>query len=170
MDVFLDTEFIRVSERIDLISIGLCDETGNSWYAEVSPLPLIHRSNTFVLEVVCPLLSQNGHALQITKTVTGRANDLGRSAAEWLSHFNTISLIFDYPGDWELLSRILPQPTIQNIHPCLIDPTGNDVGHQAYQTFFQNPAVFRHHALYDALALRAAYQATTEKYSKIFPE
>lgn len=165
MLVFLDTEFTAFV-RPDLISLALVSEDGREFYAERTDY---YREDCtdFVKETVLPLLGRVPGAACTRKELTDRVRDWFGQLAE------PATLVYDSERDWLLLAvAMLGRPKK--------DPPG-DFGkrmhldsyafaHPVFEqaqncTYTQDwPA---HHALADARALRAGYQAWRAVMEKI---
>lgn len=110
MNIFLDTEFTDFPEReFDLISIGLVDENGREFYAELTDYRQ-EACSDFVKQVVLPLLKKHPN------TVWGNKFAVAVKLNEWLKEYDTGSqlanICFDYNGDWHWfahLMNMLPQ-------------------------------------------------------------
>lgn len=105
MNIFLDTEFTDFPEsECDLISIGLVDENGREFYAEL----LDYRNEAcsqFVREVVIPLLGKH------KDTVYGNQYAVAKELNEWLKFYDDgkelANICFDYNTDWNLMAKML---------------------------------------------------------------
>jgi hypothetical protein len=96
MNIFLDTEFTDFMD-CDLISIGLVDENGREFYAELTDYRQ-EACSDFVKQVVIPLLKRQPN------TVFGSKYQVAVKLNEWLKHYDDgdqlANICFDYNGDW----------------------------------------------------------------------
>ncbi|WP_061538549.1 3'-5' exoribonuclease [Collimonas fungivorans] len=147
--VFVDTEF---TDFIDthLISIGMAADSGEEFYAEV-PYPDLPCSG-FVREAVIPLLGRlPGAACSV--------DDLYEKMIVWLKDVRKgtedVQICFDYQTDWDLFADVLDY----RIPPwCHSRRVGNHINELLRCEFYKKNNLPEHHALYDALANRHAFQ------------
>ena len=159
MLIFLDTEFTDFVD-CDCIAIGLVDEIGREFYAELTDYRQ-EACSDFVREVVKPLLKQH------PKRVEGTKWEVAKALREWLMVYDTgeidcATVCFDYSTDWYLIADILTllpeedQPmflTTRNIW--------GDLDQQALEYYWAEVDAFghkQHHALYDARGNKYAYK------------
>lgn len=155
INLFLDTEFSsldRASSR--LISLALVSETSEQLYVEMPRHTWRFKASEFVIEVVEPLLWGGSYeatdAADFCQRTRGFLNKVGRcsivtDAPLWDMEFLRLTLEVDKKG-WP--STVLSQPLYYN-------PEGT----AAFDDYWREPTRFRHHALHDALALRASWLA-----------
>ena len=160
MLVFLDTEFTDFpGAECDLIAIGLVDEAGREFYAELTD----YRNEActgFVRGNVLPLLGKH------KERVVGTRLAVAKELAEWLQEYEKECIIcFDYNTDWQLMRDmllLLPEEmrpdflTTRNIWGALDLPR--------LEWFWLEKDVFGwkpHMALYDAHANKFAYTGLT---------
>ncbi|HTH10806.1 MAG TPA: hypothetical protein VMA55_14665 [Acidovorax sp.] len=153
MILFFDTEFTDFLD-IELISIGLVSEDGHqTFYAERSDYRAVACSE-FVRQAVVPLLGK-----WPDRIFTREA--LSRELYSWLAGLHgRVLLACDSTHDRDLLmdalegdlpANVLARPlSLANYHS---DPVFN----AAESKYFQDNGVTRHHALHDALGLRAGW-------------
>ena len=118
------------------------------------------------------VLDQWGHILG----ATGTEWEMGRRAAEWLLRLSAssklpIEFAFDYSMDFELLEYAIREARLWEQVRDIVLPiniaslTGSPIGEMAAEDCYRELSkrggrgIGRHHALADALALRAAYMA-----------
>jgi hypothetical protein len=161
--VFLDTEFTNWSTP-RLISIGLVDLSGErNFYAELTDTYMATHCSTFVRERVLPLLT--GAEAQLT------SRECRDALVAWFAGFGgpveivSDCLEYDFYVLLDLLGHDwpanLPQVGLQfdarndrAIQPNLVDAR--------LHYYRGNSAQQKHHALHDALAMRASWlQAST---------
>lgn len=174
MLVFLDTEFTDLLNP-ELLSLGLVTLDGREHYAELdlttdTGKARVKASSDFV---------RYGGVLDFWGLVpgaTGTEWEMGRRTGEWLLALaeetgTRIEIAFDYSTDYELMEYAIRDAGLWdqvrevvlpvNVHPI----TGTIDGELAAEACFRElgkrggRGLKRHHALADALALRAAYMA-----------
>ena len=157
MLVFLDTEFTDFT-RPDLISLALVSDDGREFYAERSDYDR-SKCNAFVIETVLPLLGRVPGAActgaQITKRLRAWFEALPEPA----------TLIYDYEGDWLLLTNAIlgrphTKPPDNFGEPLHLDRS--TITHPEFDTALNRVFTRQwppHHALADARALMAGYRA-----------
>lgn len=170
--VFLDTEFTDLLNP-ELLSLGLVALDGREHYAELdltSEVGLERRrvSSDFVKDGVFDFFGMFPSSI-------GTPWEMGRRTGEWLLDLagaapgQRIEVAFDYSTDFALMEYAIRDSGIWHrvqevVVPINIDVlTGTFVGEDAAETCFRELSrtrnLHRHHALADALALRAAYLA-----------
>ena len=163
MNVFLDTEFSTdAAGNPLLISIGLCSEAGQEFYAEVeldgAPIGL----GEFVEEHVLPQLGK----------APERVGSMREIAGQLVKWFNTqgqaeLDVCYDYNVDYlltEQLVQMVPETLTVQLRPTHIgylldDPSGLNAAEACWHELETKRGIRRHHALADALALQARYRA-----------
>lgn len=168
MLVFVDTEFTDFIQ-IDLISIGLVAEDGHEFYAERNDYRR-EDCNDFVVSGVLPLLQRVPNAQCSAEQLTFRLREWFESLGE------TVTLVFDYFADWELLADALLGDVYQ------LPPTNVGEKWLLPQEIVSDPIFQRalmvtyssdlppHHALADARALCAGYLAWQAANLEISPD
>lgn len=158
MNIFLDTEFTDFPEReCDIISIGLVDENGRTFYGELTDYRQ-EACSDFVKQVVLPLLKRH------KDTVTGNKFAVAKELNEWLKYYGdtVVTICFDYNTDWQLMAnmlQLLPEEELflniqaMNIWGSL-DKMALDYFWLEHDAFGWQP----HQALWDAMANRYAYR------------
>lgn len=169
--VFLDTEFssLRWGES-RLISLALVAESGDrEFYLEMPAHTWRWRPSAFVVETVEPLLW--GGSFEATD-----AADFCCRVRAFLAGFEVCEIVTDAPTwDMEHLRLALdvdgaPWPANVKAEAVVFQVSESPsrvtlenereiAAQDAYLAFFREPGVFRHHALQDARALRAAWLA-----------
>lgn len=101
MNIFLDTEFTDFAD-CDLISIGLVDDNGREFYAELTDYRQ-EACSGFVNEIVIPLLKKRKDA------VVGNKFAVAKALNEWLKFYGNrvVTICFDYNMDWQLMADML---------------------------------------------------------------
>lgn len=148
MLIYLDTEFTGLGQRWPrLISIGLIDEGGQTFYAELPPASYMPKVTDWVAANVLPLLDGAGAVRQ------GR--DLCENLKHWIAERGPAQVVTDAPNyDFRFLESLL-SPWPENLDRTPIVPQFNA---ETIETAFVG--LCRHHALDDARALRLAWLAT----------
>ncbi len=179
MLAFLDTEFTDLVTRPRLLSVGLVTAYAGEreFYAEVTDRDRIHATNWFGLGAVLPQFGKVAHAACTYAELGARLSTfLGALVADLPGDDSgeRVELAFGYHLDWELVdlaiedsgSRTWPL-TRRRIRPVdVYELTGFGLGKLATEAYFKGQALApfsRHHALGDARALRAAYEAATRR-------
>ncbi len=159
MLIFLDTEFTGLGQRWPrLISIGLIDEAGATFYAELPPASYLPKVTPWVAANILPLLDGAGAVQQ------GR--DLCAHLANWIAERGPAQIVTDAPNfDFKFLESML-SPWPQNLDRKAIVPkfdaeAGERFVNATEQAFAQG--LRRHHALDDAKAMRLAWLAATAR-------
>lgn len=107
MKVFYDTEFVDDGERIHLISIGMVDEAGNSYYAvnsDEGPLELVRR-DYWLMNHVAPWLPRRGSLSLGSNGQPGTFNlDTTNSAVKprWVIRNEVRDWLLSRPGEGDL--------------------------------------------------------------------
>lgn len=155
--IFLDTEFTGLDQAYpDLISIGLVDECGREFYAELPESNWTVQCNEWVHFNVLPHL-WGGKYVQSAKAIQERLSDWIESTPE------DSMIVTDWPnGDFfTQLKRLLPQwPDNLNNWPMQFGSWSmGDEQEPVLRKMmddYHTPQRPRHHALYDAHSLRLA--------------
>lgn len=168
--VFFDTEFTQIAEDGELISIGLAADNGDTLYLEVDQQGTTTYS-PFVQEFVLPLLE--GGQAQCSRA------DLIQRIEYWLIGLDQpVEMYSDSDWDWYMLRKAIGGVGRRDSCPItigwitvslhLLEPPAGSVGEifrETYQTYFLRNKKKQHHALADAMALRAAMQAYEHQQS-----
>lgn len=170
MNVFLDTEFSSLSAPA-LLSIGLVADDGRECYAEIADrlLPV----NAFVMRTVLPQWGL------MPGRVASKA-ELGRRVDAWLSGLGqtSIAVVYDYEADFELLQDALVSAVRWGRWSMVLVPRkvgflsrqalSDEAMDSSWAASLHHNGIGRHHALADARALRAGYQAIREdRYARM---
>ncbi|MDP1740977.1 hypothetical protein [Polaromonas sp.] len=171
MIVFLDIEFTDLLDP-QLLSLGLADLEGHEFYAELDLESAIGKAR---LKTSSEFVRYNGVIDQwgLVSGASGTEWEMGRRAGEWILGLATgtgrsIEIAFDYSMDYELLEYAIRDAGLweqvrEVVIPRNIDAisgtiTGELAAEECYRSL-KTRGLARHHALADALALRAAYLA-----------
>jgi len=168
---FLDCEFTDLL-RPELLSIGLAEFEGAEHCVELDlgsgiGKARVKASSDFV---------QNGGVLDLWGLVDGAKatqREMGRRTAEWLlalaeTSGTRVEVCLAYDPDWALMEYAIRDAGLWDrvrkvVAPTNVSPLTDTIdGELAAEECFQTLAargLSRHHALADALALRAAYLA-----------
>ncbi|TYK74121.1 hypothetical protein FSY45_19970 [Comamonas sp. Z1] len=159
MLIFLDTEFTRL-DRPDLISIALIAEDGREFYAERTDYDP-RQCSEFVRAHVLPLLGRVEGSGSTRMELTNRLRT-------WIAQFSEPAIyVFDSPKDWHLLAVAMlgrPQKNPPGDFGKQRFLDSSVFTHEAFKKASNSsysPDLPEHHALADARALRAGYNAWT---------
>jgi hypothetical protein len=175
--VFFDCEFTSLLDP-HLLSVGLVTADAREHYAELdlqSEFGLARLAMT-PWDVRENVLDKWG---LFPVAVCDSETALGRRVGEWLlqvaqsSSDGRIELLYDYGVDLELLvgaleeSGLWPQVRVVSTTQNVVEQTGDIDPELASEAAFKamrrrSPPLFRHHALADALALRAAWDSISK--------
>ncbi len=172
MIVFLDTEFTDLLNP-ELLSLGLVTLDGRELYAELDLTTDIGKAR---LKASSDFVRYGGvlDFWGLVPGATGTEWEMGRRTGEWLlglaAEFGTkVEVAFDYGMDYELLEYAVRDAGLWDQVREVVIPvnvnsiTGTITGELAAEECFRElgkrcgRGLKRHHALADALALRAAY-------------
>lgn len=165
MLIFLDTEFAESDQGVALISMALVDWTGRRFYAEMPDAHYRVHCNDWVNGCVLPELT--GQIVPV--------EDLDDQLDGWLASYKTPTLVTDMSeryaaravSDTALLQRYARHSyaRLTRTHPLVF--TEESCGTQASVALqgirdesYRMSGYPRHHALGDALGLRAMFRAT----------
>lgn len=164
--VFLDTEFCETKRGTCLLSIGIVGSS-DEFYAELDA-PTVAKALRgigrcrFVRDVV---LGQFGRVAGTQHSIEGIAH----RAARWLRSCGDemMEVAYDYSVDFSLLERLLAvsnAPLLAQLIPVhvgylLEDATGEAAAIASWRMTAEARGLQRHHALADALALKARFGA-----------
>lgn len=168
MIIFLDTEFTDLLNP-ELLSLGLVTLDGREHYAELdlttdAGKARVKASSAFVQSGVFDLWG-------LVAGATGTEWEMGRRTGEWLLGLaaesgTKIEVAFDYGMDYELMEYVIRDAGLWDqvrevVLPVNVNAiTGTIIGELGAEACFRElrkRGLKRHHALADALALRAAY-------------
>ena len=163
--LFLDTEFFESRRGPRLLSIGIVSPA-SEFYAELDESSLARmagiRKNRFLQRTV---LSQFRRIADAQTTLV----EMAHKTALWLrvQGSESFQVAYDYSMDFKLLADLLmlADPAVlaklQPIHVgyLLEDPDGIAAADAAWSTAESLHGLTRHHALADAFALRARFEA-----------
>lgn len=112
MKVFLDTEFTGLHQHTTLISIGLIDEQGKMFYAELNNYN-INQVDEWIEENVIKHLTYNHTlmALNISKhndvSMKGTSDAVASELRRWLSQYDSVEIWSDCLAyDWVLFNEL----------------------------------------------------------------
>ena len=162
MNLFVDTEFLpsKDGSRV-LLSIGVCGPLSHEFYGELD-VAMDASTNEFIAAHVLPQL---GKSLGIR----GDHIQVGRALVAWLRLFQRerIELCYDYHVDRiafeELVDAASATPSVEyevaHVGYLLGDPDANAAANACWAEIESARGLRKHHALADALALRARFNA-----------
>lgn len=163
--VFLDCEFTSLL-RPSLLSMGLVTLEGAEHYAEldIGQVRKAYRAvSKLVQREVLPQFGTSGQS---------RAN-MAQAVCQWLRQWTCagpVAVCYDYHADFDLLEELLKEAgeegaavlaALQATPVAYLwgAPEALDAATWTWDALTASRGLRRHHALADALALRAAYQA-----------
>lgn len=169
MIIFLDTEFTNLMLPA-LLSVGLATLDGREFYAE---LDLTTDAGKASIKAASDFV-RNGDVLNQWGCVPGSRMtewEIGRRTGKWLLEIaaeagSKVEIAFDYSADYELMEKAIRNAGLWDQVREVVIPvnvysiTGTITGELAAEECFRELGIRglrRHHALADALALRAAY-------------
>ena len=169
MLVFLDTEFTDLLQP-QLLSLGLAALDGRELYAELDLATDIGKAR---VKAATEFVRDGGVLDQWGMVPEAACTDweIGRRAGEWLvglavESSSNVEVAFDYSTDFMLLEAAVRNAGLWDqvrevVRPVNVNAiTGTIHGEMAAEACFRELSkrgIKRHHALADALALRAAY-------------
>lgn len=145
--LFFDTEFTDFTD-MDLISIGIVSIDGHEFYAENTDF---NKSwcNDFVKAEILTRLQGGEFAMSFQEL----KEKLQMWISDLLEDYLSVLFIYDYSGDWRLLSDLLKDyPQLNRVEDERDDL---DAGIELYFMFDQSN---QHNALHDAKALLNGYK------------
>ena len=163
LKVFLDTEFIEKGEDLHLLSLALSSYQGD-FYAErnLSTLPGDIQAGSFIDDEVLP---QIGHGLGIR----GSMCEIAKALVSWVNGLghHRVHVCYDFNADYALLEDLVamvPGALAVVLEPTHVgylhqDPGGDQAARLCWRESERTLGIRRHHALADALALKARFQA-----------
>lgn len=164
--LFLDTEFRSAAGDAELLSIAFVGDSCE-FYAEldeqgVASVLRRHRRNRFIRETVLPQFGR----------VTGARHTrdaMAQAAVRWLASRDgdALEVAYDYSMDFSLLERLLAgldRSALSRLVPVhvgylLDDPLGEEAAVASWSATDKLRGLQRHHALADAWALKARFEA-----------
>lgn len=161
--LYLDTEFVQTKSGHALLSLALVGDEGE-FYAEVQQRGRLAaaRRSSFHREHVLPQLSM------VPGVSHGDESEIAPRIHQWLKSLrdDPIEVAYDYSVDFALLEGVLflieeQAPMLSPVHIgyLLEDPVGEAAAASSWSAVKANRGLARHHALADALALRARFEA-----------
>ena len=179
MKVFFDTEFTGLHAKTTLISIGLVDEDGRTFYAEFTDYDKKQLDGWLQDNVIDNLTISNsgsvahmlaaGEGVDLMDRFAGRTPYIREKLEKWLSAYDSVEMWSDCLAyDWVLFNNIwghafdipkniyyIPFDICTMMKLKGVDP---DINREEY-AFNAVPAIARkHNALWDAQAIRACYE------------
>jgi len=163
MLILIDTEFTGLDQpQPKLISLGMADETGRWFYAEMPEAEYRHECSDWVVENVLPHLWGGDYVLPVPQ--------FQERLRSWIMEIQDRSmLVTDAPDfDFELVKAHLdPWPRNLAKVPLQFDTTAMGVNRQGWlagiMAKYHTPDRPEHHALHDAFALREGLIAALDR-------
>jgi 3' exoribonuclease, RNase T-like len=159
--IFLDTEFTQFRDG-QLLSLGMVTDDGHELYVEVADPIRQARASEFCRHSV---ISQFG---LVPGSAVRDDAAVGARVADWLSAFTPpVAIAYDYKLDWRFFESALraagqwqalaSKLRAEDVAGVAAPGTPGESAQNA--VFESSTSPCRHHALVDARALRAAWQA-----------
>jgi hypothetical protein len=118
MRVFFDTEFTSLGEDAALISIGMVDEAGDEFYAELSDTYALEQCSDFCRREVLPHLE--GGAARVSQA------KVRQSLGDWLTAKGRGTvLVCDSPRDLRQIRELFPSGLPSNVRCEVLGWWGN---------------------------------------------
>lgn len=170
--VFVDTEFTNF-DKPDLISIGCAASNNEYWYSENSEFNR-NGSTEWVKENIYPLLQGGNYEMP--------RQEIAETLWEWFDKFEKpVIVMVDYRRDSQLLLELFDygqHPKIKSIcnvyqsfaqlHTAERFSILEDRMEKLIEEFFQrNSTLSQHIALYDAMALKFAFETVVKEFNLI---
>lgn len=164
--LFLDAEFVDRKDEVLLLSIGLAGDDGE-FYAE-QPRDALGSNFTAGKFIDAEVLPQLGRGVGLS----GSPCDIAKGLVAWLNNFDAdrIDIHYDFNLDFTLLENLVMLvpgqlvPQLEPVHVAYLldDPVGIDAALISWVNSKASRGIQRHHALADAIALRARFLAVHE--------
>ena len=161
MIIYVDTEFTDLTDTfgpIRLISVGLVAENGLEMYFELTDNYQEFDCSEFVIENVLPHLDNSKHGCLNAQAVS--------RLCEWIENFGeTVHLATDAPHyDWSLIKELLAVHRVwpNNLYGEPISVDASSINERYEHYFEYQPLAIRHHALWDARALKTAKEGIND--------
>ena len=162
MYLFLDTEFSTNDEGgRELVSIGLCGANHGEFYAEHELAQRLVEDD-FLGNQVVPQLG-------VWPGLRGDLPSIATALSLWLNGFapERLELCYDFHADFAFVELLLALSKVGLdviIEPChvgylLEEVAGQTAAAEAWNALERERGIGRHHALADAIALRARFRA-----------
>lgn len=162
--IFIDCEFTQLKNPV-LLSIGLVADSGEEAYIEISDKAVWAKSSDFVIETVLPQFGRVG------QSVATQA-EIGQLIGSWLDQLPSVKQIdvaYDYHADFDLLEEVLRDAGLWARFEKVLIPNhvAYMLGHELVESAMDHSWMMtqlergleRHHALADAVALKAGFEA-----------
>lgn len=178
--IFYDSEFTGLTQNTQLISIGLVDEAGASFYAEFSTIDPAKCDPWIVANVLnhcryigkqsatlasAPLVEKTGTATQ----AFGTPGEITKELSQWLANYHSIEIWADCLAyDWVLLCELfggalnlpkhihyMPGDLSTLFRLKGLDP---DTNREDYAGITNTAEIEKHNALWDAKVCKKCYQ------------
>lgn len=171
MRVFFDTEFTGLHQNTTLISIGLVDEDGATFYAEFTDYDRSQVDSWLQINVIDNLILDDSVFLDIdTETnstnVKAGSEFIAHSLKEWLSKYDSVEMWSDCLAyDWVLFCNLfgdahnipdnvgyIPMDVCTLLKVKGVDP---DISREEF--IDETIDGVKHNSLYDAKVIKACY-------------
>lgn len=162
MYLFLDTEFARGPDGKDrLLSIGICGAGAEEFYAETDAA-IARLDDEFLIEHVLPQMGKWPGAC-------GGMQDIATALVGWLNSLGQerLGVCYDFHADYAFIEELMASSTTPlsvALEPCHVayllgDDAGEAAAARCWREVAETRGLSKHHALADALALRARFRA-----------
>lgn len=163
MYVFLDVEFLPGDDGAlpRLVSLGLCSAAGDEFYGELHQAPLPGDAKAFIGKYVMSQVRKIGDPES--------TEELANRLVIWLDLLcqPTLEVCYDFHTDYDLFEQLLgwaaPPPRTHlvptHVGYLIGDPKGEEAAQLSWRVSKHRQDLDRHHALADARALCARFEA-----------
>lgn len=165
--IFLDTEFTGLQLPTSLISIGLVDENGNTFYAEFTDYNK-EQVNDWINDNVISNLSIDKNSYDYSNyRIRGSQKQVKHALKDWLSQYDKVIIISDCLAyDWVLFCNIfgtsfnipkniyyIPFDICTLFLAAGIDP---DISREEFAD--EQSSGNKHNSLFDAIVIKKCYE------------
>lgn len=192
MNLYFDTEFTGLHAGTTLVSIGIVAENGKKFYAESADYDESQCDDWIKENVLTRTILAGNDALaarlgadENTTVILGGKEDIRHELTEWLKQFDDVQIIsdvchydmvllidifgtaFDLPKNVSAVCYDINQDIAR--HYGIFQREAFDKSREGIvsELYGQQIEGEKHNALYDAEVIKAIYEKTSEKYSKI---
>jgi len=172
--VFLDTEFTGLHKETTLISIGLIDEDGRKFYAELTDYDVEQVDEWLEENVIAGLYVTDDYKTEDPHLTIfrGEHKDLAAALELWLAYYDHVQIWSDCLAyDWVLFNHIWGHafniPKMVHYIPMdictLLELVGMDPDENR-EEFAGYPSGNKHNALHDAIVIKLCYERAIKMY------
>lgn len=180
--VFMDCEFTGLVQNTKLISIGMVDENGRTFYAEMDNIKYIDINPWIEKNVLIHTILYGNNScddLQLEENYVfyscNTYHELAACIIEWLEQYDTVELISDvscydmvlfcelFGGSLNLPKKIVPVcydicQDIAKFYNCSMAEAFDKSREDIVLGFYPLPEGVKHNALYDAQVIKLLYK------------